>query len=83
VFTARYVLKLLYNSAMPWHRWLVAGHSRQKSGYDPWPFRVRFMVDKVALGQGFSPSTSALPSQYHSTNASVFIFIYQLLFQEG
>jgi hypothetical protein len=29
------------------------------------------MVDKVALGQGFSPSTSVFPCQFHSTGAAL------------
>ena len=31
-------------------------------------FRVRFVVDKVALGQGFSPCISVIPCHYHSTD---------------
>jgi hypothetical protein len=30
---------------------------------------VGFVVDKVALRQGFPPSTSVLPSQFYSTGA--------------
>jgi hypothetical protein len=32
---------------------------------------VGFVVDKVALGQVFSPSTSVSPCQFHSTGASL------------
>jgi hypothetical protein len=32
---------------------------------------VGFVVDKVALGQVFSPSTSVLPCQFHSTGAQL------------
>ena len=34
---------------------------------------VGFVVDKVALGQGFSPSTSVFPCQYHSTGATLLV----------
>jgi hypothetical protein len=34
-----------------------------------WSLRVGFFVDKVALGQVFSPSTSVFPCQFHSTSA--------------
>jgi hypothetical protein len=30
---------------------------------------VEFVVDKVALGQVFSPSSSVFPCQFHSTGA--------------
>jgi hypothetical protein len=33
---------------------------------------VGFVVDKVALGQGLSPSSSVFPCQYHSTVNSTF-----------
>jgi hypothetical protein len=32
---------------------LVAGLSPRRLGFDPGPFRVRFVVDEVAIGQGF------------------------------
>ena len=44
---------------------LVAGMSLRNSGFEAKSFHLRFVVDK-----GFSQSTSALPCQYHSTNAS-------------
>jgi hypothetical protein len=33
---------------------------------------VGFVVDKVAVGQVFSPSSSLFPCQYHSTVGSTF-----------
>jgi hypothetical protein len=39
--------------ALPWLRLLVAGLSSQSLGFDPRSFGVRFVVDKVALGQDF------------------------------
>jgi hypothetical protein len=38
---------------MPWLRWLVTGLSPRRPRFAPWPVPVGFMVDKVALGQGF------------------------------
>jgi hypothetical protein len=35
---------------------------------ETWSVHVRFVVDKVAMGQFFPPSTSVSPCQYHSTN---------------
>jgi hypothetical protein len=43
-------------------------YKEQKKKKIPWPFRVRFLVDKVALGH-LSPSNSVLPRQCHSNNA--------------
>jgi hypothetical protein len=37
--------------------------------FDPGSVHVGFVVDKVALGQVFSPSTSGFPCQFHSTGA--------------
>jgi len=47
---------------VPWLRRLVAGLAPRKPGFDPRSFPVRFVVNKVALGQVF-------PCQCHSTNA--------------
>jgi hypothetical protein len=38
---------------MPKLRWLVAGFPRRRPGFDPSSGHVRFVVDKVALGQFF------------------------------
>jgi hypothetical protein len=45
---------------VPWLRRLVAGLSQRRPGFDPASVNVGFVVDKVALGQVFSPSTSVL-----------------------
>ena len=54
---------------MPWPRRLVAGLSPRRPGFDPGSVRVRFVVDKVALGEDFPPSTSVFPCQFNSTGA--------------
>jgi hypothetical protein len=45
-------VKLEY-MAVPWLRRLVAGLPPRRSGFDPGPVHVGFVVDKVALGQVF------------------------------
>jgi hypothetical protein len=37
---------------------------------------VGFLVDKVALGQVFSPSTSVFSCQFHSIGTPLHIFIF-------
>jgi hypothetical protein len=53
--------------SVSWLRRLVAGLPTRKPGFDFDSVQVEFVVDKVALGQGFPPSTSVLPCQFHST----------------
>jgi hypothetical protein len=53
--------------AVPWLRWLVAGLSPRRLGFDPGSVHVGCVVDKVALVQVFLPSTSVLPCQLHPT----------------
>jgi hypothetical protein len=48
---------------------LDAGVSPRRPVFDPKSARVRFVVDKVALEQVFSPNTTVLLCRYHSTNA--------------
>jgi hypothetical protein len=48
---------------------LVAGLSPQRPGFDPGSVHMRFVVDKVALRQVFSPRTSVFPCYFHSTGA--------------
>jgi hypothetical protein len=55
--------------AVPWLRRLVAGLPPRRPGFDPGSVRVGFLVDKVALGQVFPPSTSVFHCQFHSTGA--------------
>jgi hypothetical protein len=43
----------LVRQAVPRLRRLVAGLSPRRPGFDPGSVHVRFVVDKVALGQGF------------------------------
>jgi hypothetical protein len=72
--------------AVPWLRQLVAGLPSRSPG----SVHVGFVVDKVALGQVFPPSTSVLPCQFHSTGApllgkmkkklTIFLFIFMIGF---
>jgi hypothetical protein len=39
--------------AVPWLRQLVTGLSPRRPGFNPGSVHVGFVVDKVALGQGF------------------------------
>jgi hypothetical protein len=41
------------SEAVPWLRPLAAGLPPQRPGFDPRSVHVGFVVDKVALGQGF------------------------------
>ena len=41
------------------------------TGFDFWPVRVRFVVHKVTMRQGFSPSTPVSPCQYNSPSTPV------------
>jgi hypothetical protein len=50
---------------VPWLRRLVADLSPRRLGFGLRPVDIRFVVDKVALGQGFF-STSVFPYQRHS-----------------
>ena len=52
-------------------------------GFNPRPAQIGFTLDKVALEQLFSPSTSVFLHQYHSTNAlCLFVdtFIYSFIY---
>jgi hypothetical protein len=52
---------------LPWFGQLVAGLSPQKPGFDPRPVHMKFIVDRVALGQAilqvlqFSPVSITPP----------------------
>jgi hypothetical protein len=48
-------------NAVPWLRLLVAGLSPWRPGFDPRSVDVGFVVDKVAMGQGFSPEYLGFP----------------------
>jgi hypothetical protein len=43
----------------------------EEAGFDPGSVHVGFVVDKVTLGQVFSPSTSVFPCQFYSTGAQL------------
>ena len=51
----------------PCLRQSAVGLSPRWPNFDPRSVHMRFMVDKVALWQVSSPSTSVFPCQYHST----------------
>ena len=55
--------------AVQWLRRLVAGLPARRPVFDPGSVHVGFVVDKVALGQVFPPSTSVFPCPFHSTGA--------------
>jgi hypothetical protein len=59
---------------VPWLRRLVAGLSSRRSGFDTGSVHVRFVVDKVALGQVFS-NLSVFPCQFHSTGAPIIVIL--------
>jgi hypothetical protein len=58
-----------HDMAVPWLRRLAAGLPPRRPGFHPGSVHVGFVVNKVALGQVFSPSTSVFPCQFHSTGA--------------
>jgi hypothetical protein len=47
---------------------LIAVLSSQRPGFNLTPGHVEYVVNEVALGQVFSPSTSVFSWHYHSTN---------------
>jgi hypothetical protein len=49
----------------------VASLPPQRLGFDSGPFHVRFLVDKVRLGNDIFPSTSVVPCRYNSTNVAL------------
>jgi hypothetical protein len=74
------LLQIQFNLlAMPRLRRRVAGLSRRGPGFDPGSIHVRFLVDKVVLGPGFSPCTSVSHSTYHSANAPHFFYLHTTL----
>ena len=44
-------------------------YSPERPRFDPRPLCVGYVVDKVALGTGFTPSTSDFTCYHHSTDA--------------
>ena len=60
---------------------LFAGLLPRRSGFDPRPAYIWFLVEKRAPGQGFLPSTLFFHCQCHFTSASFscFIFMARLL----
>jgi hypothetical protein len=61
--------KLHVGWAVPYLRRLAASIPLRRPGFDPRSVHVGFVVDKLALGQVFPPSSSVFPCQFHSTAA--------------
>jgi len=60
---------VIHSTALSWLKRLDASVSPRRTGFYPSPHHEEFMVDKVTLTQGFSPSISVAPCQYHPTSA--------------
>ena len=78
----------VFKPVVPRLRLIVAGLSLRMLGFSPRSGHLRFMVDRVALGQVyFSPRVFLLfPCQYHSTNtpcSSSSIYTFHLPGQTG
>jgi len=54
LFTPNFIFRLWILWHVAWFRFLVAGLPLQRSGSDPRPFHVGFVVNRVALGHTFS-----------------------------
>jgi hypothetical protein len=78
VLLFHYVLRLSLSIGL--QRRSVAGVSPQKHAFDPGPVYLRFVVDKVALGQ-FLPQYFCLPLSVPSHQRSMLLFILILFFQ--
>jgi hypothetical protein len=52
-FICSYHHYIIWSLAVPWLRWLVAGLSPWRPRFTPGLIHVGFVVDKVALWQGF------------------------------
>jgi hypothetical protein len=69
------------NKAEPWLRRLVAGLSPRRPGFDPGSVHVGFVVDKVALGQGFPrvvrfSSVNVIPPVLHDSEKRKKLIIF-------
>jgi hypothetical protein len=60
-----------------WLRLVAAGFSPRRPGFAPRSVHVGLVVDRVALGQVFSPSPSVFPCHYHSA-AALYSLVYHL-----
>jgi hypothetical protein len=69
---------------MLWLRWLVAGLLLWRSGFFPRPVHMRFVVDKVALGQVSVYMIKFCPIIIQPFNRCfVLFFVFKLLLSEG
>ena len=83
MFTARYELKRLFpftfHRPVPWLWRVAAGISSRRSGFGLRLVRVRFMVDKVGLGQVFLQvlrfyPVSIIPPMFHTFSCTCFLY---------
>jgi hypothetical protein len=83
-FHSREQLAVSNTVALWWLRCMVTSHSLWSPSFDPRPVLVGFVVDKVALGQVFPPSTLVFPSHSYSTSAAYsFILQSPVLYNPG
>jgi hypothetical protein len=66
---------VIHSTALSRLKRLDAGVTPRRTGFYPSPHDEEFILDKVALRQGFSPSISVALCQNHPTNAP-YPFIY-------
>lgn len=69
-FKALCNIYLVIQRKMPWVMLSAVGLGPERSRFDMRPVCMSLLVGKGALRTGSSPSTSVLPHQYHSTDAS-------------
>ena len=89
MFSLTYDLKLfvqyrliLVFKAVPWLMWLVTGLLRQRPGFGPKPIYMRFVVEKVALKQGFLCVIQFFLS-VSFLQCYILVFIYTFLLLKG
>jgi hypothetical protein len=60
---------VVVHGTVPRLRWSVATLSSKRLGFDPDPANVRFVVDKLTLGNAFSKHIGFSHVKFHSTIA--------------
>jgi len=76
-----YIMLTLVCKAVPHFRRSVAGLSRLRSGFDPSTVHMRFVVNKMTLGEVLLPAF-LFPLSVSFHQYSILIFIYTLLLPE-